>query len=143
MPLILAQNEATESGHAYADVFGRSYEFPRRYRSLLTPGERFIYYRGRRRAGGGVQPQVYLGAGVIGETALKSNGLYECSILDFHAFPVAVGFKPNGTYLESAAARYGRRAGLHFRAGVRAISEMEYTSILRVAGIDAGSWGRA
>lgn len=66
MPLALAMNEATESGIAYEDVAFVSYEFPVRCRSMITPGERFIYYRGRRRSTGVRQAQVYLGAGTIG-----------------------------------------------------------------------------
>ena len=69
MPLVLTQNEATESGHTYADVLGIVYEYPRRYASLVQTGEQFVYYRGRRRATGGTQPQVYLGTGVVGTIA--------------------------------------------------------------------------
>ena len=43
MPLVLTQNEATESGHAYADVLGESYEYPTRYRNRIREGERFVY----------------------------------------------------------------------------------------------------
>jgi len=49
MPLILASNVATESGHSYADRTGISYEFPMVYRRQMQTGERFVYYRGRRR----------------------------------------------------------------------------------------------
>jgi hypothetical protein len=45
MPIVLSTNEATASGHAYADITGAAYEYPRRYRRLITQGERFVYYR--------------------------------------------------------------------------------------------------
>jgi len=66
VPLVLTQNEATESGHEYADRFGEAYEYPVAYRNLIRTGEPFVYYRGRKKAGGGHQPQVYLGVGVVG-----------------------------------------------------------------------------
>ena len=53
MPLVLTQNELTESGHDYADRLGVEYEYPTRYRNLVRTGERFVYYRGRKRAAGG------------------------------------------------------------------------------------------
>lgn len=53
MPLVLAENERSESGIRYADRTGVSYQFPRIYRGLLRPGERFVYYRGRGKIGGG------------------------------------------------------------------------------------------
>lgn len=66
MPLVFASNEETESGLSYDDRAGVSYEFPRMYRRLVVPGTRFLYYRGRRKVGGGRQPQVYFGSGLVG-----------------------------------------------------------------------------
>lgn len=51
MPLVFAQNEVSLSEIDYADDLGKSYEYPSRYRKLIQTGERFVYYRGRRRAG--------------------------------------------------------------------------------------------
>ena len=65
MPLILTQNESTESGHHYADELGVEYEYPARYRNRIRTGEPFVYYPGRRRVEGASQPQAYLGTGVV------------------------------------------------------------------------------
>jgi hypothetical protein len=44
LPLVLTQNEATESGHQYADELGVAYEYPTRYRNAIRTGEPFVYY---------------------------------------------------------------------------------------------------
>jgi hypothetical protein len=67
VPLVLTQNESTESGHTYADELGVEYEYPTLYTNRIRTGAPFVYYRGRRKAEGGLQPQVYLGVGVVGE----------------------------------------------------------------------------
>ena len=38
MPLVLAQNESTESGHRYADELGVAYEYPTMYRKTIRSG---------------------------------------------------------------------------------------------------------
>lgn len=48
MPLVFTQNAATASGHSYADELGVAYEYPTRYRTLVHPGEPFVYYACRR-----------------------------------------------------------------------------------------------
>ena len=115
MPLILTQNEATESGHAYADVLGQSYEYPPRYRNQIRTGEQFAYYRGRRTSGGGLQPQVYLGTGVIGEiTESAETGRLTCEIEDFLPFPEPLPFKDGDAYREPQAGTYAPgQAGLY------------------------------
>jgi putative restriction endonuclease len=124
MPIVLTQNEITESGHDYGDVLGVSYEYPRRYRDLIRTGERFVYYRGRRTKHGPNRPQVYLGSGVIGTISPSgTSGLLVCLIENYRPFTSPVPFKAWNGYLESAANAYGSKAGLDFRSGVRWISE--------------------
>lgn len=143
MPLILTQNESTESGHSYADELGVAYEYPTRYRNRIQTGEPFIYYRGRRRAEGGVQPQVYLGTGVIGEIRPSSNaGLLLCAIEDFERFREFVPFKLGGDYLEPIGKLPRERAGLYFREGVRSITEETFARILGVAAAEDPTAGR-
>lgn len=126
MPLVLATGAATESGHNYADVMGTSYEFPRRYRNLIRPGELFVYYRGRRKLGGGQQLQVYLGCGTVGTVTGSGDGPYTCDVEDYSAFPEAIFFKsPQGDYLEPGGARIG-----FFQPGVRRITDDAYRSIV-------------
>lgn len=132
VPLVLTQNEATESGHEYADVLGQSYEYPRRYRNQVIQGERFVYYRGRRTATGATQPQVYLGTGVIGPiTDSSATGRLTCEIADYRPFPVPLSFKNGDEYRETAAEAYepGRK-GLYFRTGVRVIDEANFEEIV-------------
>ncbi len=130
MPLVLATGAATESGHTYADVLGLVYEYPRRYRNLIQPGEVFLYYRGRRRADGGTQPQVYLGCGTIGATSAGSDPeLMRCEILSYTPFPDSVPFKKaDGTYLEPGGARRG-----YFQPGVRRVDPHTWEEIVRTA----------
>jgi hypothetical protein len=132
MPLRLTANEANLSGHRYADVLGIQYEFPRRYATLMTPGERFVYYCGRRRPGGGTQPQVYLGTGIVGVTGTSPDqpGHLVAQIDDWVPFAVPVPFKDDGgRYYESGA----RQGGYYWQAGVRRITEEEYERIIEAA----------
>ena len=128
MPLVLTDNEATESGIDYDNRTGVSYQYPKAYRHIIQPGERFVYYRGRRRHGGGRQPQIYFGSGIVG--SIRDDAGYPnrmlCEILDYEPFQMPVAFKDDrGTYLESGADRRG-----YFQRGVRRISEAEFDSIL-------------
>jgi hypothetical protein len=136
MPLALTQNEETESGHDYNDVLGVSYEYPIAYRQLVEPGVEFVYYRGRKKKGGGTQPQVYLGMGRVGAVKPSSHaGRLVCLIEDYKAFDVPVPFKGDGKYLETGAQPLGPRAGLYFRRGVRRIDEDVYRRICTLGGL--------
>lgn len=128
MPLVFAENELTESGIEYEDHTGISYEFPKMYRGLIQPGERFVYYRGRKRKGNARAPQVYFGTGVVGKTVKgsRNNGRLVCEIIDFKRFVAPVPFKRSKTdYLEIG----GKRRG-YFQRGVRRITESEYKDIV-------------
>jgi hypothetical protein len=131
MPLILTENEATESGITYEDRTGVSYQYPIMYRRAVQPGERFIYYRGRGRKDGRRGLQVYFGTGVIGDIVSDPAipGRLSCRILDYRAFAAPVPFKnsPDG-YLERAGTRSG-----YFQRGVRTIASEEFSSILAAA----------
>ncbi|GAG30030.1 unnamed protein product, partial [marine sediment metagenome] len=108
MSLVLTENEATESGIAYDDRTGVSYQFPAQYRNMIQPGERFVYYRGRKKRGGGRMPQVYFGVGVVGHVRSDDRhpGRYTCDVLDYQPFAVPVPFRrQDGDYLESSAKR--------------------------------------
>ena len=131
MPLVFAENEETESGITYQDRTGVSYQYPRAYRRIIRSGERFVYYKGRRKRGGGRAPQVYFGVGLVGPTAPDPSRQdhFVCEILDYRAFLVAVPFRdPAGAYLESGGARRG-----YFQRGVRSISEQDFARILAAA----------
>jgi hypothetical protein len=125
--LVLAMNDETESGLDYEDVPYVSYEYPTRYRKRITAGKRFIYYRGRRRPGGGRQPQVYLGTGIIGSVRESSTaGRLVCEILDGNPFLGTVPFKDSsGKYLEPGGEVRG-----YYVQGVREIPEAVYQRIV-------------
>jgi len=128
MPLVLAMNEESESGISYDDHTFVSYEYPLAYRNQIRPGERFVYYRGRRKSGGGRQPQVYLGTGVIGQIRRsKRDGRLVCEVLDGQRFDEPIYFKDEGgAPLEPE----GRRRG-YYQRGVRRIGEDVFAEILR------------
>ncbi len=130
MPLVLATGAATESGHTYADVLGLVYEYPRRYRNLIQPGEVFVYYRGRRRDVGGTQPQVYLGCGTIGATSAGSKpDRMRCEILSYTPFLDPVPFKKaDGSHLEPGGSRRG-----YFQPGVRRVDPETWEGIVWAA----------
>lgn len=127
MCLVLAMNDSSESSIEYADVPYVSYEYPARYRKRIRPGRRFVYYRGRRRSGGGRQPQVYLGYGIVGDIReSRTSGRLVCEILDGWEFPEPLPFKDgDGHHLEPGGARSG-----YFQQGVREIPEAVYQRIL-------------
>jgi hypothetical protein len=138
VPLVLTQNEMTESGHTYADVLGQRYEYPPRYRGLIRPGRRFVYYRGRRTIDGRTRPQVYLGSGLIGPTGpSRTPGRLVCQIEDYVPFGSPVLFKDGAGYLEPGAGAYGAKAGLFFRSGVREIDAASFRRILETAAAEA------
>lgn len=136
MPLILAQNEITASGHTYDDRTGVSYEYPKKYKNAIQPGERFIYYMGRRQQNTMNGRQVYFGTGVIGHVhpSPNSKDLLECDLLDYTPFVEPIFFKnADGSYREPRAeVQRG-----YFRNGVRVIAEEDFDKILAAA--DASS----
>ena len=135
MPLVLTQNDATEWGHDYADVLGVLYEYPPEYHQLIRPGSEFVYYRGRRRQGGGTQPQVYLGVGRVGSIhPSPREGRLMCLIEDYAVFGEPVPFKVDGRYLEPGATPLGGRAGLYYRRGVRKIEPRVFQQICELGG---------
>lgn len=134
MPLIFAQNEITESDFNYADVTGVQYQYPKRmYKNIIQPGERFIYYRGRRTSHSTHSPQVYFGTGIVGDIHTDSGDTSRliCDILDYKPFDTPIPFKlDSDDYLEMGGVRKG-----YYQSGVRRISEEEFQRILSLANI--------
>src|ERR1041384_3835193 len=119
MPLVFAESEVTAAGISYADHTGSSYQYPNRYRRAIQPGERFVYYKGRRRRDGTRATQIYFGTGVVGRSEVDSGhpDRLICEVLDYHPFSKPVPFKDEGgMYFESGADRRG-----YFQPGVRTI----------------------
>jgi len=117
LPVVFATDAPTASGHKYNDVLGKQYEFPLVYRTLVTPGDSFVYYRGSRGSKDG--RAVYFGLGVIG--ALRESSSPEQLIVEVHDIELfdepVLAKTADGTYLETASAR-----GTNWSNGVRRIS---------------------
>lgn len=129
MPLVLTQNEVNLSDLEYADVLGETYEYPARYRTLILPGEQFVYYRGRRRADGSTTTPAYLGTGVISRVS-QIGDRYRCTITNYQPFDAPVGFKDGQTYREPAA-NSRKAVGFYFQVGVRALDQAAFDAICR------------
>jgi len=76
-PLVLVENEATEGGHYdfWADATGERYHYPNKYRNMIKPGRRFVYYRGSRRKDGSRETAVV-------ETPASIQGVHAAFSLD-------------------------------------------------------------
>lgn len=136
MTLVLATGAPTASGHAYDDVVGVRYEFPRAYRRLMTPGSSFVYYRGRRAASVGLPGPAYFGTGVVGLITELGGTDLSAEILDYAEFGTPVSIRDaQGSYYEAAAATNRR----YWLRGVRPIDD--YTLAAIVAASD-GAGGR-
>lgn len=136
MPLIFAENEASESDIRYTDKTGVQYQFPRMYRTKVLSGERFIYYRGRKKASGSRQPQVYFGTGIVGDVRddVDHPNRMLAEILDYTPFPMPLFFKNTlEEYYEVGGSRRG-----YFQQGVRRVTDREYEAILKDAAVTFG-----
>jgi hypothetical protein len=137
MPLVLASNEVNVSDkYRWKDITGVQYHFPNSYRKLVKPGERFLYYRGVRRADGTRKAAEYFGQGTVGtvwrdeaisESTPKAKWAWYCSIDDYRSFPAPVPAKVDGEYWETIP-----RNG--WRNGVRRIDESTINRVLATAG---------
>ena len=140
MPLVLASNEVNVSDkYRWKDITGVQYHFPNSYRKLVKPGQRFLYYRGVRRADGTRKAAEYFGQGIVGtvwrdetisENTPKAKWAWYCSIDDYRTFPAPVPAKVDGEYWEKIP-----RNG--WRNGVRRIDELTFNQVLAVAGTSA------
>lgn len=144
MPLVLVENERTAGGRydSWQDATGRLYHFPNVYRSLVQPGERFVYYRGVRRALGGRRPAPeYFGSGVIEAVwrdpsvpteSPKRSWKWFCSLIDYVQFDNPVSWKKSGETIEQIPRNL-------FGNGVRRIPDEAYALIIAGAMQAAGS----
>src|SRR5437764_13939197 len=72
-PIVLVENEVTVGGRYddWRDVTGERYHFPNQYRTKVTEGRPFVYYRGVRRARGRPGQPEYFGAGIVGNVVSR------------------------------------------------------------------------
>jgi len=135
--LVLVENEITE-GHKYDfwdDVTGIRYHYPNQYKNKIKPGDKFIYYRGTRRADGTRGIPEYFGCGIIGDVFLdsstekdssKAKFRWYCDVIDYYSFSDPVEFKINGQYIEKIPQN-------HWSMAVRNISRATYDYIIELA----------
>lgn len=134
MPLVLVENERTAGGRydSWQDLTGSCYHFPNAYRSLVKPGERFVYYRGVRQAVGRRPNPEYFGCGVIDavwrdisipEESPRRVWKWFCSIKLFTRFDQPVPWMEFGQTLENIPRNL-------FGNGVRRISDQLFDHIL-------------
>jgi uncharacterized protein DUF3883 len=138
VPLVLTSNNVTVGDrYNYKDVTGEQYHYPNGYRGMFRLGEKFVYYRGTRRANGGRGQAEYFGSGVIGavwrdptvsSVAPKKNWAWYCRIEDYIPFPRTVPAKIDGVSFEDIPQNM-------WRNGVRKISTDAFSGILAAAGI--------
>jgi predicted HNH restriction endonuclease len=125
----------------YDDVTGDSYHYPERYRHILTPGCKVIYYKGRLRDKRFSSSRLsedphYFGTGKIGKAKPDSRAGRKdlrCEILNYVRFDKAVPNKVGAKYYEPAPKSKELAYG-YWRTGVRSISEDVYRAILKAAG---------
>ena len=120
MPIVLVSNEANANDKFnWQDITGVQYHYPNGYRNMIRPGERFIYYRGMRRADGRRVPAEYFGCGTIGDirrdasipdTTPKGRWAWYCTILDYLPFTPPIPAKINGTLSETIPTNAWRNA---------------------------------
>ena len=125
----------------YDDVTGDSYHYPERYRHILTPGCKVIYYKGRLRDKKFAKSRMsaeahYFGSGVVGKAKPDPRAGRKdlrCEILNYVQFDEAVPNKVGGKYYEPAPTKRELAYG-YWQTGVREISKNVYAAILKAAG---------
>jgi hypothetical protein len=140
MPIVLVSNDANaDDRFNWRDITGVQYHYPNGYKNIIQPGERFIYYRGMRRANGARGPAEYFGCGTIGEvrrddsipdTAPKREWAWYCTILHYLPFNPPVPAKMTGGFFEKIPQNI-------WRNGVRELDEATYHQLITAAGLQA------
>lgn len=131
MPAVIAENDVS----IWADETGAVYHYPKRYSSILAPGVRVIYYKGKLTDKAfadqrlSLQPH-YFGVARIGKVypdPKSSKGDLFALIEDFQPFEWAVLAKEGDGYLEPIPPS---KASNYWRSGVREIDQSTFESIL-------------
>lgn len=141
MYTIITENDESE----WNDETGLRYHFPNKYLSLLKPGTRVVYYKGRiqnqRFSDRRLAPYPhYFGIGRVSaiEQDPKSNKNYYAIITDYQAFDQPVDFKQNDKHIE----RIPPSKHLNYWwDGVRYATKGIYDRIVRLASIQMDDTG--
>lgn len=137
MYAIITENDSSE----WSDRTGELYHYPKRYRRILSPGTKIIYYKGTMRDKRfenhrlSIHPH-YFGYGTIKDRFIdkeSSKSDYYSHIENYKMFeqPVLI-LKNNNQYIETIPEN---RKTNYWRDGVREISKEIYDEIISLANI--------
>ena len=134
---IIVENDISE----WDDATGERYNYPAKYKNILTPGTNVIYYNGRIKdkkfeASRLSNDPHYFGAGVIGTSRLDESAKkkeYYCDIIDFEKFDLAIPFKMDGAYIEKIPEN---KESNYWRDAVRPIDKETFDRLLSMAKSD-------
>lgn len=138
---VIAENDESQ----WSDDTGSLYHFPKRYGSILLPGTKVIYYKGKMREAVYATSRLtpvphYFGIATIGDVYIdkaSSKGDLFAVVDGFQPFATAVASKTGNTYFEVIPAN---RTSNYWRDGVRRITTDVYEAITNVAVVaDAGA----
>lgn len=131
---IITENDES----VWKDEKGIRYHFPKRYRKLLEPGTRVIYYKGSMKKSKYLNERLsdkphYFAVAVIGNIEIdreSKKGDYFATIVNYQPFNEPVLAKQNDEYLEVIPES---RINNYWRDGVRGIDETIYKTIFSQA----------
>lgn len=131
MPAVIVENDVS----MWDDQPGAVYHYPKRYRTILAPGTRVIYYKGKLTDKAFAYQRLaaaphYFGVARIGKIypdPNSSKGDLFALIDDFQPFELAVIAKEGDNYLEPIPVS---KASNYWRDGVREISAATFDDIL-------------
>lgn len=129
MPTIIVENDVSQ----WDDLTGEVYHFPKRYKELLLPGEKVIYYKGRIKDKSFKNQRLspdphYFGIAEIGKIiSIKDGKELLGEIINFRPFIKAVNFQDSEGYLEKIPKNKEKN---YWRDGVRKIDEDTYKRIV-------------
>ncbi|WEW97830.1 HNH endonuclease [Pseudomonas nitroreducens] len=134
MHLVITENDVS----AWADITGKEYHFPKKYKSFLVSGVKVIYYKGRIKDRYFADSRLsnhphYFGIATVDEvrpdTASDKGDLY-AFLKDYQPFEQAVLAKLGSGYFEDIPES---KASNYWRDAVRVIDEKSYSAILNSA----------
>jgi len=135
MCVVLAENDVSK----WDDETGERYHFPKMYRKWLSPGMRFVYYKGRLDPKNKqFSPQRlsdlphYFGIGRIGDIKPDDAGHLYATLTDFQKFDQAVIAKKDDHYYEGIP---DSKKSNYWRSSVRPISVEVFADIAVAAAL--------
>ncbi|MBU8877958.1 DUF3883 domain-containing protein [Bacillus sp. FJAT-29790] len=135
---IIAENDESQ----WEDQTGILYHFPARYKNILTPGTKVIYYKSRMKNREFASMRLskephYFGLATIGEVYPYTNtakNQYFAKIEEYIPFGEAIDFKDSkNNYLENVS------KSNYWRDGVRKITKEIYIKIVSLSNLDIQS----